>query len=165
MTISRRPVSDIPAAFAPLSPVVCRAWSPCWESCCWDGKVHECYITNPPLSEETPSMTVFLAQRSLYPCLPTLKGIITLINIFNPFETDSHLRLTVNVPLKCGLYSEITQGCRAVSATSDAFEEAHCGSRGVVLCHSLPQPLQAVPFTSKDAPPALSSSLATMFFS
>lgn len=50
-------------------------------------------------------MTILLAQRSLYPCLPTLKGIITLINIFNPFETDSHLRLTVNIALKSGLRS------------------------------------------------------------
>lgn len=102
-------------------------------------------------------MTVFLAQRSLYPCLPTLKGIITLINIFNPFERDSHLRVTVNVALKSGLYSEITQGCRIVSATLDTFEEYCSGSRGVVLCHGLPQPLQAVPLTSKDAPPTLSS--------
>lgn len=87
-----------------------------------------------------------------------LKGIIALINILNAFETDSHLRLTVNVAFKSGLYSEITQGCGAVSATMDAFEEDCCSSRAVVLCHGLPQPLQAVPLTSQDAPPALSFS-------
>lgn len=102
---SRRSVSHIPAVFAALSPVVWRAWSPYWESCCWEGEVYKCYIKNPPLSKETPSTTIFLAKRSLYPCLPTLEEIITLINIFNPFETDSYLRLTVNAALKSGLRS------------------------------------------------------------